>query len=160
MPGRALRLKGLDGADRGNALKLELIRDVFTAESTTGKLSVDGKFFCYTLEDTARPENSEKINGKTAIPAGLYLIDITWSNRFKRWLPLLLNVPGFAGIRIHPGNTATDTEGCILVGASRSLNCVTESRQAFDLLYKLLHEAKHRNQPLTIEIRNESQERK
>lgn len=139
-------------------MKLELIRDTFTSESTTGKLSIDGKFFCFTLEDYVRPKGAEKVPGKTAIPDGEYLIDITWSLRFKRWLPLLLNVPGFAGIRIHPGNTAANTEGCILVGASRSANRVTESRQAFELLYKLLHEAKHRNQPLTIEIRNESQD--
>lgn len=141
-------------------MKLELVRDTFTPESTTGKLLVDGKFFCYTLEDFVRPDGAEKVPGKTAIPAGLYLIDVTWSNRFKRWLPLLLNVPGFAGIRIHAGNTATDTEGCILVGENRSENQVTESRKAFELLYKLLHDAKAKNQPLTIEIRNESHERK
>jgi hypothetical protein len=138
-------------------LKLTLIRDIFTEQSTTGKLLVDGKFFCYTLEDFVRPQGAKKVYGKTAIPAGIYLIDITWSNRFKRWLPLLLNVPGFAGIRIHPGNTAADTEGCILVGASRSMDRVTESRNAFELLYKLLHEAKAKNQPLTIEILEEEQ---
>lgn len=83
----------------------------------------EGAFLAHTLEDVVRLTRNEddtisgqKIKGKTAIPAGRYEIVITHSNRFKKPLPLLLNVPQFEGIRIHAGNTDADTEGCILVG--------------------------------------------
>ncbi len=94
-------------------MNLKLLRKTFTEESTIGVLSVNGTAECFTLEDKVR---AVKIPGKTAIPAGIYEVTITFSDRFQKPLPLLLNVPNFAGIRIHPGNTAADTEGCILVG--------------------------------------------
>ena len=75
---------------------------------------LDGRFGVLHLEDVVR--QGEKVPGQTAIPEGIYTVQITFSNRFKRDLPLLLNVPNFEGIRIHPGNTDADTEGCILVG--------------------------------------------
>ncbi len=109
-----------------------LQRKWLTPESTIGELSLDGKFLCFILEDTIRPE---KIKGKTAIPKGKYEIVITPSNRFKRDLPLLLNVPNYEGIRIHPGNTAADTEGCLLPGLERSKDKVLASRIAFDELF-------------------------
>ena len=73
---------------------------------TVGRLYVDGKFFCNTLEDTVRDLNRErKIPGKTAIPYGEYKVVFNWSPKFGRNLPRLLNVPAFEGILIHPGNT-------------------------------------------------------
>ena len=117
-------------------MKLELKRAVKTPESTIGQLSVDGVFQCYTLEDVTR--TGSKVFGQTAIPAGEYKVIITMSPKFKRLLPLIVDVPGFDGIRIHPGNTAKDTEGCILVGTSSGLNVVNNSRVAFDALFSKL----------------------
>lgn len=82
---------------------------------TIGAFYLDGLFETFTLEDQIR-EPGVKVSGQTAIPAGQYRLVITPSERFKEDLPLLLDVPGFDGIRIHPGNTREDTEGCILVG--------------------------------------------
>jgi len=110
-----------------------------TNTSTIGELLVDGIFQCYTLEDTERPV---KIKNETAIPKGTYKVIINQSNRFKRLLPLLLNVPNFEGVRIHSGNTNHDTEGCILVGQTRGANYVGQSRKAFEKLFKKMQAAK------------------
>ena len=83
----------------------------------------------------------EKIPGDTAIPEGRYQIIINHSPRFKRDLPLLLKVPNFEGVRIHPGNYAKDTEGCILVGRKRIPGMVQESRLAFDALFAKIQAA-------------------
>ena len=94
---------------------------------TIGLLYVDGRLWCNTLEDTVRPDGV-KIQGQTAIPAGVYNVCLTPSPKFKRSLPLLENVPNFTGIRIHAGNTAKDTEGCILVGENTQRGMVLNSR--------------------------------
>ena len=112
-------------------IKLSLIRKIFTEESTIGELFVDGRFFCYTLEDTVR---SEKIPGKTAIQAGTYKIVIDFSHRFQVDLPRLLFVPRFDGIRIHAGNKAEDTDGCILIGFKHGNNSIWESKSALIML--------------------------
>lgn len=113
-------------------MQLDLWRHAPVGDATTGDLNVDGQFQCYTLEDLPHPT---KISGQTRIPAGTYDIIISWSPRFQRRLPLLLNVPGFDGIRIHPGNTAADTEGCILVGTQMANAMVLNSRVAFEALF-------------------------
>lgn len=95
-------------------MKLLLLRTPGTDGFTAGRLFVDGMHTCDCLEDEVR---AVKIDGATAIPSGTYQIKITMSPRFKKRLPLLLGVPGFAGVRIHSGNTALDTSGCILVGS-------------------------------------------
>ena len=94
---------------------------------TIGKLYIDGHYLCDTLEDTVRPAGT-KIAGKTAIPAGTYRVKKTMSPRFKKILPEILNVPGFAGVRIHSGNTAKDTEGCLLLGLNKAKGAVLESQ--------------------------------
>jgi hypothetical protein len=109
-----------------------------TETSTIGELLVDGVFECFTLEDT---EREVKIKGETAIKEGKYKVIINKSNRFKRLLPLLLNVPEFEGVRIHSGNTNHDTEGCILVGQTKSKNFIGKSRKAFDALFKKMQAA-------------------
>ena len=110
-----------------------------TDTSTIGELLIDGLFECYTLEDIERPV---KIKAETAIPKGTYKVIINQSNRFKRLMPLLLNVPNFEGVRIHAGNTNHDTEGCILVGRTRSKDFIGQSRKAYEKLFKKMQAAK------------------
>lgn len=131
-------------------LYLELFRKELTDECTMGELFVGGKFQCYTLEDPVR--RGPKIPGQTAIPAGDYPLVLTYSEKFKRTLPLLESVPGFEGVRIHPGNTVADTEGCILVGEARGPNCLYRSRMAFRSLYDKLWKADKEGREMDIEI--------
>lgn len=131
-------------------MKLTLKRNEMSANTTVGELFVDGVFECYTLEDVVRDlaSGAQKVYGKTAIPAGTYKVTITQSARFKRLLPLLNDVPYFEGIRIHPGNTAEDTDGCILVGTTKvgregkATDFIGNSRVAFDRLFAKLQTAK------------------
>ncbi|MEM7013391.1 MAG: DUF5675 family protein [Verrucomicrobiota bacterium] len=130
-------------------MQLTLKRKIYTTESTIGELSVDGKFQCYILEDAVRPE---KIKGETAIPAGSYGIIVTQSPRFGRLLPLLEDVPNYEGVRIHPGNTAADTEGCLLPGKSKGTDFVGFSRDAFNALFPEINDAYKKGQKVSIEI--------
>jgi hypothetical protein len=92
---------------------------------------IDGAWECFTLEDEVR---EGKIPGRTAIPEGEYEVIVNMSQRFRTELPLLLNVPDFTGVRIHPGNTEADTEGCILVGQERTEISILRSKAAFRVL--------------------------
>ena len=130
-------------------MKLTLARRIFTTQSTIGELAVDGNFECFTLEDPVRPK---KIRSVTAIPAGTYTVAITFSPRFGTELPLLLDVPEFEGIRIHPGNTATDTEGCLLVGKSRAIDTIGSSRDAFRALFDKIALAQGGGETVMMEI--------
>jgi Family of unknown function (DUF5675) len=138
-------------------MKMILERLQIDPDVTIGALSIDGDFECWVCEDVVReidgqPVTSWKVPSKTAIPYGTYKVDITMSARFKRLLPLLLDVPCFAGIRIHPGNTAADTEGCLLPGLDRMAKSVGRSRVAFESLFMALKDAKNRAEPISIEI--------
>lgn len=104
---------------------------------TIGKLYIDGQYFCDACEDTDRgldqsmevPEIlKRKKKNETAIPTGVYTVRFTYSPRFKRLMPQIENVKGFSGVRIHAGNTAKDTEGCILLGRNTIKGGVTQSR--------------------------------
>jgi hypothetical protein len=120
---------------------------------TVGRLFVDGKLFCNTLEDTVRDlSNEKKVYGKTAIPYGEYKVVYNWSPKFGRNLPRLLNVPAFEGVLIHPGNTADDSAGCILVGRNTEVGRLTESRYTSDKLNVLIEDAQRRGESITIEI--------
>ncbi|HXU39403.1 MAG TPA: DUF5675 family protein [Blastocatellia bacterium] len=132
-------------------MQLQLIRNVFTDNSTIGKLSVNDVFECFTLEDKVRPV---KIKGETAIPAGTYEVAVTFSNKFQKFLPLLLSVPNFDGIRIHPGNFPKDTLGCILVGQGKGVDMVSNSRLAFAQLFEKI-QAVVRTEKVFIEITEE-----
>lgn len=113
-------------------MEMTLTRIAKRKTYTIGRLAINGAYVCDTLEPTwrdvgwGRPD--KKVAGMTAIPDGRYPVVVTFSPRFKRWLPLLLHVPHFEGIRIHAGNTADDTAGCILPGLNTSKGRVTDSR--------------------------------
>lgn len=118
-------------------MKLELKRRWLTADSTIGELYVDGAFECYVLEDVYRG-GLPKVSKQTAIPVGEYVVKKTFSERFQRMMYLVMDVPGFSGIRIHSGNTAADTEGCLLVGTTKGQDQVLQSRSAL-LELSLIH---------------------
>lgn len=114
-------------------MDMTLIREGSANGRTFGSLAVGGAFECYTMEDEVRP-TGEKVPGRTAIPAGRYQVQLTHSPRFGKIMPLVCDVPGFEGIRIHVGNTEADTEGCILVGLVRGPGAIYQSAQAFHVL--------------------------
>ena len=113
------------------------------------------EYVCDTLEPKWRDyaKGARKIKGKSAIPEGRYPIVITFSPTFKKWLPLLVNVPMFSGIRIHAGNTVKDTQGCILVGENREVGKVLNSRKYVEIIKSKIVEAKDKDEAVWIEIR-------
>lgn len=121
---------------------------------TLSEWYVNGVKQCYGIEDVVRP-SGEKVFGETAIPAGTYQVANTYSPRFGKYLPLLLNVPGFAGVRIHPGNYAKDTEGCLLpgTGIGPGGTMVTNSRVAFEALFTKI-KAAEKKERITLTITN------
>jgi len=144
-----------------NDMELQLKREIFTDESTIGSLTIDGKFECFILEDKDRGLNDTltleqilrvKVYGKTAIPYGRYEIEWTMSARFKVFMPILLNVVGYAGIRIHKGNTEVDSLGCLLCGTRKKSNMITESTLATRNLYAKIEAAKKQGQRIFITI--------
>lgn len=128
---------------------------------TIGKMYINGAYFCDTLEDTDRGLKntmsvdeilSKKRKGVTAIPTGEYDVILTFSPRFKRVLPLLLNVKCYEGVRIHAGNTAEDTEGCLLVGENKERGKVINSRATLERLMSVLLECEKKKEKVTITI--------
>ena len=155
---------------------LTLVRNIpeSTKDYTIGELYVQEEDkltqtykVCDTLEDAFRllpkacpntPKGSsceckEKVYGKTCIPNGTYTVVLSYSNKFKRILPELLNVPHFLGIRMHAGNSSKDSSGCVLLGTKSKGDWVTASRVAFNKVYKLLQDAVARKEEITITIR-------
>ena len=118
---------------------------------TVGEMFIDDRHFCYTLEDGDRrlEDGGVKLAGKTAIPCGVYKLVLSFSPRFKKILPLLLDVPQFSGVRIHTGNTHLDTEGCLLVGEYAKDGVLHNSRTTFDRLMEKLEAA---DGEITIEV--------
>ena len=142
-------------------MKINLKRIYKGLNYTIGKLFIDGEYFCDTLEDADRGLNDNmdidtildlKKPTITAIPVGTYKILITYSPRFKQNMPLLLNVKGFEGIRIHSGNTHKDTSGCILVGENKVVGKVINSKVTYTKLYNILKEVLDNNVEVTITI--------
>lgn len=149
-------------------MQLTLVRTDRQPNYTIGSLFINGEFFCYTLEDTDRyltsdmsleDIQSKKIYGKTAIPKGVYFIDMNavstkfkdrlWAKPYDGKLPRLLNVPGYEGVLIHVGNTVEDTSGCILVGTECSDGFLSNSTTAFTSLMSILTNTK---EPIIITI--------
>lgn len=130
-----------------NATTITLTRKVLAAGFTLGALAFGGYQYA-TVEDTVRPLTDctrttcvGKINGQTAIPAGTYEVRDTWSPRFGRMMLELVGVPGFVGVRVHSGNSADDTEGCIVLGMRGTVTGVAESRLAMLQFNKDVREA-------------------
>ena len=115
----------------------------------------EDKYFCDTLEPTWRDyaHGAHKVKGRSAIPEGRYAVVISYSPKFEAWLPILLGVPKFEGIRIHAGNCSEDTEGCILVGKNREVGKVLDSRIWLNWLKKKIVEAKDRGEAVWITIK-------
>ena len=140
-------------------MRLTLMRIANRPTYCIGKLYIDGVYFCDTIEDTDRGlddgmKESEilkkKVKGETAIPTGTYNVFITWSPKYKKPMPLLENVKGYSGIRIHSGNTAKDTEGCLIVGKNKEVGKVLESRATYNKLFNILNAT---NEKIIIDIR-------
>ena len=141
-------------------MKLTLKRIALRPTYTIGKLYIDDAYFCDTLEDTVRDTNKsgkfdngeQRIKGKIAIPYGTYEIKWTYSPRFKKYTPQLMNVPSFEGIRVHAGNTSADTEGCLILGENKQVGKVLNSRATINKFYPIIKKACS-NGKVTIEIK-------
>lgn len=139
-------------------MRLKLERKYLKETYTIGNLYIDGKFFCNTVEDKVRDLNKDgdlldpgetKVYGETAIPYGTYEVEVTYSPKFRRDLPLIKNVPHFEGVRIHKGNWASNSHGCPIVGENKVKGGVINSTPYEEKLTKILKETKEK---ITIEI--------
>ena len=141
-------------------MNLTLKRLNLTPNYTEGELYVNGVYFCKTLEDTNRDlnkngqfdNNEKKVYGETCIPYGKYKIILSYSPKFKRELPEILEVPDFQGIRIHRGNKVADTLGCILCGEKVKNGYLSNSTPYEIKLVELLKQANIRKEESFIEI--------
>lgn len=143
-------------------MRILLQRHALKAGYTIGRMEINGRYFCDTLEDTDRGLRESmtedeiaalKVKGATAIPTGTYRIDMqTRSPRFWRVLPRLVSVKGYAGVLIHSGNTAADTEGCILVGENRERGKVLNSRATLEHLLVFLRAAQAEGEEIELTI--------
>ena len=140
-------------------MRLTLMRIANRPTYCIGKLYVDGQYLCDTIEDTDRGLDDRmseedilklKVKGETAIPSGIYPVTITYSPKYKKQMPLINNVKGYSGVRIHSGNTSKDTEGCVLVGLNKEVGKVLDSRKMFNVLFRELVSTKER---IIIDIR-------
>ncbi len=143
-------------------MEIKLIRKYYQAKYTIGRLYVNNRFFSDCLEPPSLhlTERSAlgtiliaKYKGYRAIPTGRYRILITRSRRFGRWLPLLMNVKGFEGIRIHAGNKPEDTRGCILLGFNRRKGYVLDSTRCVLTLVKMMTEAIEKGEKVFVEVK-------
>ena len=153
-------------------MRLKLIRRYKKDTYTIGQLLVDGAFFCNTLEDKDRGLTQDmelpvikaaKVYGETAIPSGVYDIDmetrspkyagVEWYRKLNGgYMPTISNVPGYSRVLIHPGNTPLDTLGCVLVGENKVKGQLVNSRATFARLYKLMKDAHDRGEDITLQI--------
>lgn len=142
-------------------MKLKLKRIYRGNTYTIGRLYIDNEYFCDTLEDKDRELTSYmseedikslKVYSETAIPTGTYKIEVTFSPRFKKKMPVLIGVKGFSGIRIHCGNDETHTSGCILCGFNKEKGKVVNSKVVTSKVYALIENAINNNNEVEITI--------
>ena len=145
---------------------LSLIRSSSNGNFTPGRLNVDGSFFCYTLEDVVREIKGQhvdlwKVDGKTAIPSTdytghPYVVTLETSGRFGPDTMTVNCVPGFKYIRIHPGNTDKDTEGCLLLGTALDEHGIVggTSRPAVESLKTLVKQAQAMQEAVFLYVTN------
>jgi hypothetical protein len=122
---------------------VRLERNEYTPDKTFGYFYVNGKYVCLSLEDMVRKDaaGEGKIPGRTAIPAGRYKLNITWSHRFNKMTLEIVGVPNFTGCRCHAGNTEEDSEGCPLTGTTKDKEGVYDSRAALQKLWEAVLKA-------------------
>lgn len=138
-------------------MKLKLIRTNLTETFTDGELWIDGKFFCFTVEDKVRAKAGlwkriVKVYAETAIPYGTYPVLVTWSNRFQRMLTGVFSVPDFEGIRIHSGSTHKSSAGCVIVSYKRlQAGILLKDNKAMDDLCDKVTAAQ-KGEKITLEI--------
>lgn len=142
-------------------MEIQINRTARKEGYTIGRMSLNGKYFCDTLEDTDRGLSStmssdeilsKKRKGITAIPTGKYDVILTFSPKFKRVLPLLLNVPGYQFIRVHQGNLVSSTEGCLLVGENKIKGQLLNSRATLEKLMSILLDCEKKKEKISITI--------
>jgi len=138
-------------------VKLEVVRHTFTELSTIGDLFIDGDRICNTLEDKDRlletAGEKAKVYGNTAIPRGEYKLVISWSNRFSKYMMELLKVPYYTGVRIHAGNIAADTDGCILLGNAQDEYRIINSRIMVNRVFDIVEAEIKKGREVSIVVR-------
>jgi len=145
-------------------MNLKIIRDVKSKDFTLGMFYINGTRLGFTCEDTDRSleddkdndgnpiDKGEKVYGKTAIPCGAYKVILSYSNRFKKVMPEVLDVPDFSGVRIHGGNTEEDTLGCPLLGSMRTQTGVANCKIVNDRLISMLQDAEDRGETVWLAV--------
>lgn len=142
-------------------IKLTLKRFAFKDKYTIGRLYINGLYFCDTLEDKDRGLydwlsegyiKEIKVKHQTAIPYGIYKVLWSYSPKYRRMMPEVLNVKGFSGIRIHSGNTADDSSGCILLGFNKEVGKVLDSRKTCKKFYEIIEECYNKGASIQLEI--------
>lgn len=143
-------------------MKLQLIREpvVHLAEGeahTPGKLYADGLYFGFTCEDEDRELErvgvERKVYGRTCVPRGTYQVEVSFSHRFGKLLPSVMDVPGFSGIRIHGGNRAEDSLGCVLLGKCRTSTGIAQCADSIQRLIALITACEERNEQVWLEVK-------
>lgn len=135
-------------------MRLKVVRDDETPSRSLGKIYADDQYIGETCEDADRhlEDGGEKVYGKTAIPRGLYKVVLSHSAHFGKMLPEVLDVPGYSGVRIHGGNTASDTLGCILVGRVRMADGIANCAATVQRIIDMIDNAEENGEVVTLEV--------